>query len=161
ELSRRRGDPAALFRGAWRDPPGALRGQAARRRARAHDPRVPARGRRHPPRRAAAGIPRSPDRRSRLRRRRPTAADGPCVIDPILSALETRVLVLAPTGRDAPLIETVLLKAGIASTPCADVDSLCRALAGGAGAALVAEEAIDDRTRDRLIEFLAHQPPWS
>ena len=45
ELPRRRGDAAALLRGARRGAPGDLGGQEARRRARAHDPRVPHRRR--------------------------------------------------------------------------------------------------------------------
>jgi PAS domain S-box-containing protein len=75
--------------------------------------------------------------------------------------LETRVLVLAPTGRDAELIETVLDKAGFAAATCADMTSLCRELAAGAGAALLAEEALRENEREQLVDFLAEQPPWS
>jgi len=83
--------------------------------------------------------------------------------DPVVQALEARVLVLAPTGRDAELIESVLGKAGFSSLNCADMASLCRELATGAAAALVAEEALRDsaRERARLAGFLAAQPPWS
>jgi PAS domain S-box-containing protein len=83
--------------------------------------------------------------------------------DPVAQMPETRVLVLAPTGRDAELIESVLEKAGFAGKLCADMPSLCRELTAGAGAALLAEEALLERDWERalLVKFLAEQPPWS
>jgi PAS domain S-box-containing protein len=80
---------------------------------------------------------------------------------PAADPRETLVLVLAPTGRDAALIESILAKAGIAAEICADVVGLCRELASGAGAVLLAEEAIADPARARLVELIEHQPTWS
>ncbi len=74
---------------------------------------------------------------------------------------ETRVVVLAPTGRDGELIRSVLGKAEIASETCADVASLCRAIASGAGAVLLAEEVITGGMPDSLMACFAEQPPWS
>ena len=74
-------------------------------------------------------------------------------------ALERRLLVLAPVGKDAWLIEAMLSKDAVACTGCADVDSLARELERGAAAILVTEEALP---RDgRLAEIIDRQPPWS
>ena len=56
---------------------------------------------------------------------------------------EHRVLVLAPRGRDAGLAAGILARAGMTCRVCADLADLVRAAAEGAGAALVAEEALD------------------
>jgi PAS domain S-box-containing protein len=82
---------------------------------------------------------------------------------PAANGLESRVLVLAPTGRDAALIAKVLDEAGIEAMPCADATELCRQISAGAGAALLAEEALTDADgqRARLARMLAEQPPWS
>ena len=83
--------------------------------------------------------------------------------DPAATAREGRVLVLAPTGRDADLIGSVLVKGGVSGTICGDIPSLCRELARGAGAILLAEEALVESgvDRARLARVLADQPPWS
>jgi PAS domain S-box-containing protein len=83
--------------------------------------------------------------------------------EPTARTLETRVLVLAPTGRDGELLETVLAKAGFAAAVCADLPSLCRELAAGAAAAVLAEEALreNDHECEQLVSLLAEQPPWS
>jgi PAS domain S-box-containing protein len=85
------------------------------------------------------------------------------VIDPLPRTPETRVLVLAPTGRDAELIERVLEQSGFAGAVCAGMPSLRRELAAGAGAALIAEEALleDPQEREQLVQLLADQPAWS
>jgi two-component system, sensor histidine kinase len=74
---------------------------------------------------------------------------------------ETRVLVLAPTGRDGPLTEDVLQRAGIACETLPDLDAVCAALEDGAGALLIAEEAIALTHAAALARWLATQPPWS
>ena len=85
------------------------------------------------------------------------ALSGPDVRD----ALERRVLILAPTGRDAPLAAAVLSDVRIAFEICEDLETTCRELAAGAGALLVAEEGIDHRGASALIAALAGQMPWS
>ena len=75
---------------------------------------------------------------------------------------ERRVLILAPTGRDAQLTQSVLAEVGIRSTPCADLANLGREMAEGAGALLLSEEAImSESDMFFLGERLARQPPWS
>jgi signal transduction histidine kinase/ActR/RegA family two-component response regulator len=74
---------------------------------------------------------------------------------------EERVLLLAPTGRDAAMAETVLAQAGIVACVCADSSELCREIEGGAGAALLAEEALTGGGTKSLFRTLERQPPWS
>jgi signal transduction histidine kinase len=72
------------------------------------------------------------------------------------------VLVLAPTGRDMPLTCAMLTeRAAIACEPCANLADLCERVKRGAGAALIAQEAIDIHGARRLIECLSSQFPWS
>src|SRR6476619_5665683 len=76
--------------------------------------------------------------------------------------LERRLLILAPTGRDAQLTRTTLAEHGVRCTICADLPSLLAEMALGAGAVLVSEEALP--TIDQLYALgdrLARQPPWS
>lgn len=74
---------------------------------------------------------------------------------------ERRVLVVAPTARDASLIVTVLGEAGIESRSCRNLGELCADAAHGAGALLLPEEVLVDGDADRLRELLARQPSWS
>src|SRR5919112_4549508 len=68
--------------------------------------------------------------------------------------LDARVLLLTPTGRD-------LLGAGIHVEVCAGMGELCEKCREGAGAALIAEEALTAENRRRLLETLGRQPAWS
>jgi signal transduction histidine kinase/CheY-like chemotaxis protein len=78
------------------------------------------------------------------------------------AAAEHRVLILAPRGRDAGLAAGILARAGMACRLCADLADLARAAAEGAGAALVAEEALEsDDDEGGLLRWAATQPPWS
>ena len=78
------------------------------------------------------------------------------------TAVEHRVLILAPRGRDAGLAAAILAKAGMSSYVCAHLTALAQAAAQGAGAALVAEEALDSHEDgDALLRWVAAQPPWS
>jgi len=74
---------------------------------------------------------------------------------------ERRVLVLTPTGRDAALACQILNQESMACHPCADDADLYKEIAVGAGAAILAEEAIHPWTVQRLLEVLARQGPWS
>ncbi|HEX8522481.1 MAG TPA: ATP-binding protein [Tepidisphaeraceae bacterium] len=71
------------------------------------------------------------------------------------------ILVLAPTGRDASLTCEILTQHGYPCSPCPDVETLCAQAKKGAGAAIVAEEALDPATASKLIETLCGQPAWS
>ena len=74
---------------------------------------------------------------------------------------ESRVLVLAPRGRDAAVIEQVLARGGTATTTVAAPLALLDVLCQEAGAAIVTEEAISDENIDGLFDWLDRQPPWS
>jgi signal transduction histidine kinase len=75
--------------------------------------------------------------------------------------MEHRVLILAPFGRDADVIAEVLTKDNRHCCVCADGATLVAQLANGAGAALVAEEALAGEQVAALWAWLAHQPAWS
>ena len=69
------------------------------------------------------------------------------------------MLVLAPVGKDAALVEAMLRKDAVRCLACADFDHLSRELERGAAAILLAEEALP---RDgRLVDLVQRQPPWS
>ncbi|MFD6318094.1 ATP-binding protein [Methylorubrum thiocyanatum] len=74
---------------------------------------------------------------------------------------EERVLILAPRGRDAAVIEQVLDRAGLAAAVCADVTEWVSCLRAGAGSAIVTEEALADSDMQALSDWLDAQPPWS
>ena len=77
------------------------------------------------------------------------------------SDLENRVLVLAPTGRDAANSKAVLGKAGLACTVCRDILEVCREIEAGVGCILLTEEALTLDQASCLVETLRKQPPWS
>jgi hypothetical protein len=56
--------------------------------------------------------------------------------------MERRILIYAPTGRDAALVAQVLGRAGIDAHVCADAARLRTALQEGAGAVLTVHEAL-------------------
>jgi signal transduction histidine kinase/ActR/RegA family two-component response regulator len=72
-----------------------------------------------------------------------------------------RVLVLAPTGRDASAACTLLDRAGLSATSCSDLGMLRHELAAGAGAAVIAAEAFLGADPAPLFEWVSNQPPWS
>jgi signal transduction histidine kinase/ActR/RegA family two-component response regulator len=76
-------------------------------------------------------------------------------------ALEQRVLVLAPTGRDAVLACQLLTTLEVPSQACADSGELFQEIAAGAGAVILADEALQPGTTEGLLEILGSQPPWS
>jgi signal transduction histidine kinase len=75
-------------------------------------------------------------------------------------ALE-RVLLVAPTGRDAALAAAALGAEHVEVLPCVDLAAAVHALDGGAGALLVAQEALAAGEARLLSEWIARQPPWS
>ncbi len=72
-----------------------------------------------------------------------------------------RILILAPTGRDAQLAAAALRDGGMPSVVCRSIGELCDAVAAGAGAALVTEESLTAYAMSCLRETLLRQPPWS
>jgi signal transduction histidine kinase/ActR/RegA family two-component response regulator len=74
---------------------------------------------------------------------------------------EERVLVLAPTGRDAVLACQLLASMDVAGVACATAAELFREIEEGAGAVILADEALHPETTDGLRQMLGDQPPWS
>ena len=75
--------------------------------------------------------------------------------------MELRVLIHAPRGRDAVVVQGVLGQ-GHAGVVCDEPLHLLRCINEGAAAAIVTEEALADGTLIRaLAEWLAAQPSWS
>ncbi len=74
---------------------------------------------------------------------------------------ERRILVLAPTRRDALLTCSILQENNIACASCHGIEELVRELSCGAGAILLAEEAFVAEERELISAFIAAQPPWS
>ncbi len=76
-------------------------------------------------------------------------------------ARDERILVLAPTGRDGPMIAKSLHQAKLTAQVVADVTELCQAWDEGAGAALIAEEALPNEPLSCLVQAIQQQPVWS
>jgi signal transduction histidine kinase/ActR/RegA family two-component response regulator len=74
---------------------------------------------------------------------------------------EERVLVLAPTGRDAALSCAMLHEEGWTAGACQSIEDLCGSIEQGAGVVLVGEEALPPPAVRRLVQTLDAQPPWS
>jgi signal transduction histidine kinase len=72
-----------------------------------------------------------------------------------------RVFVLAPFGKDAALVREVLERSGIPVGIVDTVGAIARCVIGGAGAAIVAEEALDEEAIEFLGRSVAAQPAWS
>jgi signal transduction histidine kinase len=75
--------------------------------------------------------------------------------------MEDRILLLALRGRDSQILERLLIRGDHDCLVCRSGDEVADALAIGAGAALVTEESLAETDRQRLIEWLGAQPPWS
>ncbi len=76
--------------------------------------------------------------------------------------MDLRVLVHAPRGRDAAVVQSVLGQQRIACHVCASVGELLRGLAEGAASAILTEEALPALLADdALLDWLSRQPPWS
>jgi signal transduction histidine kinase len=71
------------------------------------------------------------------------------------------VIVVAPTGRDAALLADLLRKAGYLCEICPSIGDACAAIRAGAGAGIIAEEALDADRVAELSATLRDQPPWS
>lgn len=73
-----------------------------------------------------------------------------------------RVLVLTPTGLDAEMVRGQIVEEGMACEVCFDLPGLLAGISSGAGAAIVASEALSEQNgAQRLLETLEAQEPWS
>jgi signal transduction histidine kinase len=75
---------------------------------------------------------------------------------------DERILILAPTRRDAPAVAALLDRAGLDPEICPDLPSLVAELGAGAGAILLSEEALaSPQQQEILFAALSGQPSWS
>src|ERR1041385_4207443 len=77
------------------------------------------------------------------------------------SASEMRILILAPVGRDAPLLAQIIEALSIEPAIVPDAASLLKELPLGVGAAILADEAIPPRQIHELASWLSAEQPWS
>src|SRR5580765_924240 len=76
------------------------------------------------------------------------------------TASDTDVLILAPFGKDSALIEGVLSRSGV-SAIAVGADEMVAAIPEQAGAAIIAEEALQNDIINELARKLETQPTWS
>jgi len=81
--------------------------------------------------------------------------------DALNAALEERILLLAPTKRDATAAELLFEPVGLTITLCNDLRDVCAEIERGAAVAIVPDEAILADKERRLSRLLHEQPPWS
>ncbi|MDB5812358.1 MAG: hybrid sensor histidine kinase/response regulator [Betaproteobacteria bacterium] len=74
---------------------------------------------------------------------------------------EERMIVFAPTGKDAELTCRVLQAAGIECFTCLDAEQVLREMNDGIGALLLVEETLTRDFVDRLSRRIFDQPNWS
>lgn len=74
---------------------------------------------------------------------------------------ETRILLLAPTRRDAEITHALLTKAALSCVICPDPGALQREIEVGAGAVLLTEEAVAGKGIEGVLAALERQPAWS
>ena len=72
-----------------------------------------------------------------------------------------RAVILAPRGRDASVAAALIREAGYHAQICSDLAALTREIEGGAGLAVIADEAIKTADLRGLVNWLNCQPPWS
>jgi signal transduction histidine kinase len=78
-----------------------------------------------------------------------------------LSGLEERILLLAPTKRDAAAADRLFESVGIALTLCDNLSEVCSEMERGAAVAIVPDEAVLNDKETRLARVLSEQPAWS
>jgi PAS domain S-box-containing protein len=76
-------------------------------------------------------------------------------------ASSERAVILAPTGRDASVAAALIREAGYYANISGDLTALLHELEGGAGLAVIAEEAIKTADLRSLTRWLSGQPSWS
>lgn len=77
------------------------------------------------------------------------------------STTDGRILVLAPFGQDGQIAADVLARANLAAFLCADIAAICSEFRKGAGALLIANEALAGDAISTLAGALEEQPAWS
>ncbi len=78
-----------------------------------------------------------------------------------MRAEESRVLVVAPVGRDAEAMAGMLRGEGVMAEACAGAEECLARLEDGAGVVLLTEEALELPGVEALLESFGRQPAWS
>jgi signal transduction histidine kinase len=78
-----------------------------------------------------------------------------------LSTCDLPVLVFAPFGKDAVLIERALQPSNVRIQAVSSIDDLNSAICKDAGAAIITEEVLQNGAISKLAHNLSNQPPWS
>jgi PAS domain S-box-containing protein len=76
-------------------------------------------------------------------------------------ASSERAVIFAPMGRDASVAAALIREAGYHANICGDLAALMGEIEGGAGLAVIAEEAIKTADLRGLMRWLNEQPSWS
>jgi signal transduction histidine kinase/ActR/RegA family two-component response regulator len=74
---------------------------------------------------------------------------------------DERILFLSPSQRDAQVVQELLCEHGFSVRAFSDMDEFCEEIERGAGALVLAEEALTEGAPRPLAERLARQPAWS
>ena len=71
------------------------------------------------------------------------------------------IIVFAPFGKDAALIESVLRQSGVSTRLLSRLEDLETSISEDAGAAIITEEVLQNGAISALAQKLSAQPPWS
>ncbi|MEO8130868.1 MAG: PAS domain S-box protein [Bryobacteraceae bacterium] len=74
---------------------------------------------------------------------------------------DSLILIHAPTGRDARLLQELFQNASLRSHVCLSVDDLCREVERGVGTIFIAEEALAPSAIESISAVLQKQGAWS
>src|SRR5689334_13629165 len=72
-----------------------------------------------------------------------------------------RVLLVAPTAKDAEVTSAILAQSRIVCVACATLHQLSREIEAGVGAILLTEEALIAKGIDEVVDTLNRELPWS
>ena len=71
------------------------------------------------------------------------------------------VLVFAPFGKDASLVERVLRQSSVNVRSSSTIGDFASSICDDAGAAVITEEVLQSKTIGALAQKISSQPPWS
>jgi PAS domain S-box-containing protein len=74
---------------------------------------------------------------------------------------DSRVLIVAPSGRDAELVSAALADVGMSCHVCSSPAQIVDELKLGAAAVVISEEALGEEEIQKIASALESQPPWS
>jgi PAS domain S-box-containing protein len=74
---------------------------------------------------------------------------------------DLRILILAPSGRDGRLAAQTLARSALSGQVCTHLDQLRQEIAAGAGAVLIAGEALPQGENADPEVWIGPEPPWS